>query len=409
MNQPKKILILSANPKDTARLRLDEQVREIEEGLRRSKCRDQFEIHSKWAVRMRDLRRTILDSEPQIVHFCGYGEEDGLKVEDEKGNTVLVPPHALSGLFELFAGKIECVLLNACYSEVQARAMSEHINYVIGMSHGIRSEAAIEFAVGFYDALGAGKPVEEAFKFGRNAIQLYNIPGHLAPLLLGKKIVSPQPPTPPNDTAKDENRIGPDYFRYKFKMLERFSRNEGPVPRDNPVPVENKPGKFDIPEKKQERTTGKTERKVDDLKFEESEEEEEKIWNKRYNTYNCVSMFFYIAVNLFVSLWVIRHYVTGEGFFNKLGGFLLGIITAVFLFKAGRWSLERVSYPGRDRIIIRILSLETAKIILTSSLSTVAYLNMAMSPDTFFSIPGLLFLLAIALNVRVFLRLTDVL
>jgi hypothetical protein len=42
----KKILILSANPKDTARLRLDEEVHEIEEGLRRSKCRDQFEIQS---------------------------------------------------------------------------------------------------------------------------------------------------------------------------------------------------------------------------------------------------------------------------------------------------------------------------------------------------------------------------
>ena len=37
---PKKILILAANPLETAHLRLDEEMREIEEGLRRSKWRD---------------------------------------------------------------------------------------------------------------------------------------------------------------------------------------------------------------------------------------------------------------------------------------------------------------------------------------------------------------------------------
>ncbi len=62
----KKILILSANPKDSARIRLDEEVREIEEGLQRSKYRAQFQIKSKWAVRIRDLRRAILDYEPDI-------------------------------------------------------------------------------------------------------------------------------------------------------------------------------------------------------------------------------------------------------------------------------------------------------------------------------------------------------
>lgn len=188
----KKILILSANPKDTARLRLDEEVREIEEGLRRSKCRDQFIIQSKWAVRLRDIRRLLLDYEPQILHFCGYGEEDGLKVEDDNGNAIIVRQDALSGLFELFADQIECVLLNACYSAAQAKAINKHINYVIGMSQNVKYKTSIEFAVGFYDALGAGKSVQEAFKFGCNAIHLYNIPGHLVPILLEKKPVYSQ-------------------------------------------------------------------------------------------------------------------------------------------------------------------------------------------------------------------------
>lgn len=186
MNTTKKILILSANPKDTARLRLDEEVREIKEGLKLSKQRDQYIIHQAWAVRLRDLRRALLEYEPHIVHFCGHGEETGLMVENEQGKATLVSSGALSGLFELFSDSVECVFLNACYSQLQAEAINQHIPYVIGMRQGITDKAAIEFAVGFYDALGAGKSIEEAFKFGRNAIQLYNIPEHLTPILLEK-------------------------------------------------------------------------------------------------------------------------------------------------------------------------------------------------------------------------------
>lgn len=182
----KTILIVSANPKDTRRIRLDEEVREIEEGLRRSKHRDQFAIHAQWAVRVRDLRRAMLDCEPQIVHFCGHGEEEGVMVEDDHGQAVFATSMALAGLFALFTHQVECVLLNACYSDAQAEAIAQHINYVIGMRQAIGDHAAIEFAVGFYDALGAGRSYEDAYKFGCNAIQLKAIPEDLTPILRKK-------------------------------------------------------------------------------------------------------------------------------------------------------------------------------------------------------------------------------
>ena len=43
----KRILILSANPKNTNSLRLDEEIRAIDEGLKRSRDRDQFELIAK--------------------------------------------------------------------------------------------------------------------------------------------------------------------------------------------------------------------------------------------------------------------------------------------------------------------------------------------------------------------------
>lgn len=185
MSECRKILILSANPKGTSKLRLDEEKREIKEGLRRAKQRSQFTIEVAEATRYRDLRRVILDFEPNIVHFSGHGEGDeGLVFEDETGHAKFVKADALAGLFELFAAQVECVILNACYSQRQAEAISQHIPRVIGMKKAIGDRAAIEFAVGFYDALGAGKSYEIACKFGRNAIQIAGIAEQDTPIWL---------------------------------------------------------------------------------------------------------------------------------------------------------------------------------------------------------------------------------
>jgi TIR domain/CHAT domain len=191
----KTILVLAANPISTSRLRLDEEVREIDEGLRRANMREQLKLEQKWAVRSRDFYRAILDYQPQIVHFCGHGTgEDGIVLEDEKGQPAFVQADAISAMFEVFATNgLECVVLNACYSEVQAEAISQHINYVIGMNQAIGDRASINFAVAFYDTLGAGKNVESAFKLGCS--QLVGLKEHKTPVLKIKQIVAPAKPS----------------------------------------------------------------------------------------------------------------------------------------------------------------------------------------------------------------------
>ncbi|AUT00731.1 CHAT domain-containing protein [Nostoc sp. CENA543] len=183
------ILFLAANPKGTTRLRLDEEIREIDAGLERAKRREQFILQQKWAVRARDVQRALLDFNPQIIHFSGHGGgEEGLVLEDETGTPKLVDTEALAALFELFSDRLECIILNACYSKVQACAIARHVPYVIGMSQEIGDIAAIEFAVGFYDALGAGKSVEFAYKSGCVNIRMAGVAEHLTPVLQPKLI-----------------------------------------------------------------------------------------------------------------------------------------------------------------------------------------------------------------------------
>lgn len=114
-----RILVLAANLLGTTRLRIDEELREIKEGLRRGKAREKFSIESAQAVRYRDIHRAVMDYEPQIIHFTGHASgEEGLVFDDGQGQVKLVEGRSLAGLFGLFAEQVKCVVLNACYTNL---------------------------------------------------------------------------------------------------------------------------------------------------------------------------------------------------------------------------------------------------------------------------------------------------
>ena len=176
MSRTIKILVLATNPGETDHLRLDQEVRGIDQALRQSRFRDKFQIDQQWAVRVSDLQPLLLRYKPDIVHFSGHGSESSeIILEDIEGNNKSVPPPALSKLFSLFKDNIKCVVLNACYTEVQAEAISKHISCVVGMSKAIGDEAAISFSEAFYGALGDGRDIKTAFELGCNQIDLENL------------------------------------------------------------------------------------------------------------------------------------------------------------------------------------------------------------------------------------------
>jgi hypothetical protein len=197
-----KILFLASDPSDVTRLRLGQELRDIRERLQLAKERDRFVLESRESVRPGDLSQAMFDVEPQIVHFSGHGTDKGdLCFENLLGKVQPIQPDALAALFELVADQVNCVVLNACYSEVQAKAIAQHIPFVIGMNKAIGDKAAIAFAVGFYKALGANKTVEQAYKFGCVEIRLQGIPEHLTPVLLKKSEELPDKPGEPTTSV----------------------------------------------------------------------------------------------------------------------------------------------------------------------------------------------------------------
>jgi hypothetical protein len=186
-DSPIKILFLTAEPNNTAGLRLQQELRDIEESLQLSQQREKFILKSGLSARVKDISQEILNFAPHIVHFSGHGVSTGeLCFEDNSGKMQPVKPETLATLFDLVSNQVQCVVLNACYSEIQARAIVEHIPFVIGMNTAIGDQTAITFAVGFYKALWANRSPEEAYKFGKIELELHNIPEELTPILLQK-------------------------------------------------------------------------------------------------------------------------------------------------------------------------------------------------------------------------------
>jgi len=182
-----KILFLGAEPADTERLRLGEEIREIQQAIQMSKERDNFEISIRPAVRTTDISQALLDIEPRIVHFAGHGggPDGSFVAEDQHGHAYLIPVEGLARLFKI-AGRrsVECVIVNACSTERLARALSEHVHYTIGMRGPVGDRSAIVFSIGFYQGLAAGLPVEDAFDLGLDQIMMRANVDWTAPLLL---------------------------------------------------------------------------------------------------------------------------------------------------------------------------------------------------------------------------------
>lgn len=176
---------MAADPTDSARLRLGQELRDIRERLQLSRDRQGFLLESRESVRSGDLTQAIFDITPKIVYFSRHGSRSGeLCLEDPRGKIQPVTPTALSSLFKLMANQVTCVILNACYSHIQAKAISRHVPYVIGMSREIGDDAATIFSVGFYKALDAGRPIPEAYNYGCAELLLQGTQEDLTPQLL---------------------------------------------------------------------------------------------------------------------------------------------------------------------------------------------------------------------------------
>jgi hypothetical protein len=195
MTNETKTLLLATTQFDLVYLRLDEEVREIEEKIQPGSFRDSFDLIQRSAVRVSDLGTLLLKHRPRIVHFSGHGiASEGISFEDDTGNIKLLGVDELAGILRLFKNDIRITFLNVCDSKPHAEAIAHDIDYVIGMDGEIRDKSAIVFAASFYQALAFGLPVKEAFEMAKEQLNIRGLEGSGVPVLLVRQGVDASQP-----------------------------------------------------------------------------------------------------------------------------------------------------------------------------------------------------------------------
>ncbi len=120
---------------------------------------------------------------PDFSAMCHY-TKFGMASANDRGGQYVVDSPTFAELFQRYPS-IECVLLNACYSTIQGKLLSS-IPFTIAMDTPITDDVAIAFSSGFYDALGAGHPVDFAFEEGIFSIKSEVSPYAELPKLIRK-------------------------------------------------------------------------------------------------------------------------------------------------------------------------------------------------------------------------------
>jgi CHAT domain len=177
MTEKIRILFLSANPWTTSRILVDEEAREIFERLQEGRYRERFQLFNHAATRPIDLQRLLFFYRPHIVHFSGHGsKKQKLILGGTPGRGKTVDTQGLVKLLSLYNAHLRLVVLNACFTKVQARLISEVIDYAVGTGNGIGDKAGVAFAGALYRALGFGRSIRDAFDSAKAELCLTKMP-----------------------------------------------------------------------------------------------------------------------------------------------------------------------------------------------------------------------------------------
>jgi|GEM_PF-3127956 len=169
--RPIRILYVAANPSDQERIETDVEYRKLKAQLQRGRARDEFKwLDALFAATIDELIRAKNDN-PHLLHFAGHGAHDGLVLTTENNKSQPISDAALERLFKPLSGITGIVVLNACYSALQARLISSFGIWVVGHNLPIDDPAAIAFSEGFYNGLGEGKNFEAAFNDAMTVIE----------------------------------------------------------------------------------------------------------------------------------------------------------------------------------------------------------------------------------------------
>lgn len=189
------VLYLTADPDKSNPLRVDAEVRRVQEAIRASEFRDNIGVEYRPAANLETLLNGLNECKPQIIHFSGHGDMDGIAMDNaDVGGRA---DEALS--FSLLAKAVAAtdtpprlVVLNSCESSGARKSLLKAGLIIVSMKTSVSDIAAVAFAPRFYAAIAGGQSVKMAFEQGKVAVEAASIRESDTPQLFHPKDVDPR-------------------------------------------------------------------------------------------------------------------------------------------------------------------------------------------------------------------------
>ncbi len=179
ITKPAVILLCTANAAHPGhRLRLEEELRAIDDALQRSRQRQLYAPRMCPAVTFAKVLHELDDHEPTFVHFSGHGVRSGeLILKGERSEELFVPPERIAELLEVLPKRPTLVTFATCHSRALAEAAAQHAEFAIGFDGEIDDESAPLFSATLYERLASREEVDVARAF-RLAVIACRVEGH---------------------------------------------------------------------------------------------------------------------------------------------------------------------------------------------------------------------------------------
>ena len=199
--------------------------------------------HLDGRVTIQQVRERLATTRPDILHYVGHGNEDGLLLWADDA-PALVSAASLRTVMQQ-AESVKLVFLNAClagqvdstrpFAGIAHQLLQSGLPAVIAMRYEIIDRSAVQFAAGVYDALVAGQgrgQIDAAVTLARNNLYIndpnrvdYATPilwlnsedGRLLPL---EDAPQAEPSTAPRSIFT-RSQMGSSTLRLEFKLEEK--------------------------------------------------------------------------------------------------------------------------------------------------------------------------------------------
>lgn len=176
--KPLVVLYLASSPEPDAPLRIDVEVRRVQQAIRASKFRDNVKIEYRPAADLTSLIDGLNDLSPTVVHFSGHSDTLGIVGDNQS----VKHPKGSDISYEIFGKALRAtdrpptvVVLNSCESISSQSSILDAVGIVIGMNAPISDIAAATFAPQFYAALASGQSVRSAFEQAKLMVETISL------------------------------------------------------------------------------------------------------------------------------------------------------------------------------------------------------------------------------------------